>query len=56
MVEGERLEHLAMAVIVKPIDSSGALLETDVVKSVETGTLDVCYLVIRHQEMFLGGE
>ena len=55
MVEGERLKHLAVAMIVKPINSSGALLEADIVKSVETGTLDVGYLVIRHQEMFLRG-
>lgn len=51
VVEGERLEHLRLFVVVVSVYPGGGLLETDVVEPLETGPLDRCYLVVRNQEM-----
>ena len=53
VVEGERLEHLRLFVVVVSVYPGGGLLETDVVEPLETGPLDRCYLVVRNQEMLL---
>jgi hypothetical protein len=53
MVKGQRLKHFRLFVVIITVYPGGGLLETDVVETLETCTVDVGYFVIWHEEMFL---